>query len=59
MDEVCDREFLVLSVDLDRADSDEDRSEDEIKHDTDPEIYHGHVEPVGALGPVPQCQDEA
>lgn len=55
VDEVCDCEFLVLGVDLNRADGDEDGSEDQIEHDTDPEIYHGHVEPVRALGPISQC----
>lgn len=55
VDEVSDCEFLVLGVDLNRADGDEDGSEDQIKHYTDPEIYHGHIEPIRALRPVPQC----
>ncbi len=53
--EVCECEFPVLGVDLNRADGNEDGSKDQIKHDTDPKIHHGHVKPVGALGPVSQC----
>ena len=45
-------------LDLDGSDSDENRSEDEIQHDADPEIYHCHVEFVGALRAIAQRQDK-
>ena len=45
-------------LDLDGSDSDENRSEDEIQHNSDPKIYHCHVEFVGALRAIAQRQDK-
>ena len=57
-DDVRDLESIFGCLDLDGSDSDENRSEDEIQHNADPEVYHCHVKSVGALGSIPQCQDK-
>ena len=55
---VRDLESMFGCLDLDGPDSDENRSEDEIQHNSDPKIYHCHVEFVGALRAIAQRQDK-
>ena len=52
-------ECMVFCLDLDWSNSDEDRREDQVEHDSDPEVHHGHVEFVGSLRPISQSEDEA
>ena len=56
--DVRDLESMFGCLDLDGSDSDENRSEDEIQHNSDPKIYHCHVEFVGALRAIAQRQDK-
>ena len=57
-DDIRNLESIFGCLDLDGSDSDKNRSEDEIQHNADPEVYHCHVEFVGPLGAIAQCQDK-
>ena len=49
---------MISGFNLDGANGDEDGCEDQIYHDTDPEIYHGHVKFIRALRSIPQGKHE-
>lgn len=49
---------MVLGFFLYGFDSDEDGSENQIYHDANPEINHGHVKFIRSLGTIPESQDK-
>ena len=57
-DNVRNLESMFGCLNLDGSDSDENRGEDEIQHNSDPKIYHCHVESVGPLRAIAQRQDK-
>lgn len=49
---------MISGFNLYGANGDENGCEDQIYHDADPEIYHGHIKLIRTLGSVPQGKHE-